>query len=200
MARLLFIDEEAHEYTLDGEVLPSVSELTRFISREVYGEVNQYVLDMAADRGTKVHKLTEALDKFGDIEVDDELLPYLQAYVLFRKEHKVKWERIEYQTYSQTFRYAGTIDRVGTIDGVPVIADIKTSSSIQKALYTAQLNLYRMMMQEWGFKAEKLYIIHLQKDGTYKLVELPIDDAVPMACITLHGALKKKPRKKKEKE
>ena len=35
MATLLFFDQ-GHKYTLDGEELPSVSELCRFLSREIY--------------------------------------------------------------------------------------------------------------------------------------------------------------------
>ena len=55
MANLIFYDE-SHRYTVDGEEVPSVSELTRFIAKDIYGEVNQMVLDMAANRGTAVHK------------------------------------------------------------------------------------------------------------------------------------------------
>ena len=64
IAQLIFFEKD-HIYELNGEQLPSVSELTRFISREVYGDVAQFRLDNAAERGTKVHKLTEALDKYG---------------------------------------------------------------------------------------------------------------------------------------
>lgn len=200
MARLLFINEEGqHEYTLDGEVLPSVSEVTRFLSREVYGEVTQYILENAADRGTRVHKACEALDEYGSVEADEDILPYLQAYVLFRREHKVQWEKIEYSSYSPSRKYAGTIDRYGVVDGVRCIVDLKTSSSLQKALYGAGQNLYRMMLEEQGMPVEKLFILHLQKDGSYKIVELAKDDSVALACLTLHNALKKKPRKRKDK-
>ena len=63
MGKLIFYDKE-HEYELNGEIVPSVSELSRFASREIYGDVNQYILDNAADRGTKVHKQCELLDKY----------------------------------------------------------------------------------------------------------------------------------------
>lgn len=75
MANLVFF-EENHRYTVDGEEVPSVSELTRFIAREIYGEIQQTVLDTAAARGTKVHKAAEALDKFGSVEIDDDLSGY----------------------------------------------------------------------------------------------------------------------------
>lgn len=195
IAQLIFF-EKGHIYEMDGEQLPSVSELTRFISREVYGDVAQFRLDNAAERGTKVHKLTEALDKYGEADVSEDVLPYLQAYVKFRKEHDVAWEKIEYATHHPENLYAGTLDRLGTVDGKRCIVDIKTSSALKKQLYTAQLNLYRMMLPE---PVDALYVLHLKPDGTYKLVELPLDDALANACITLHTALKKKKRKRKEK-
>lgn len=193
MAQLLFFDE-CHKYTLDGEELPSVSQLTRFISREIYGDVGQFNLDRAAERGTSVHKATELLDKYGTAEIDEDIAPYLQAYIAFRKEHKCEWQKIEYATHHPDNLYAGTLDRVGTIDGKLVVLDIKTSSTIQKPLYTAQLNLYRKMLPD---PIEQLVILHLKKDGTYKLIDIPIEDTLADACVTLHEALKKKKRSKK---
>ena len=104
MATLLFFDQ-GHKYTLDGEELPSVSELCRFLSREIYGDVAQWRLDNAADRGTAVHKACESLDKFGSVDVQDAILPYLQAYLKFRREHAVEWRKIE---YASTTRSAAT--------------------------------------------------------------------------------------------
>ena len=193
MAQLLFFDE-GHKYTIDGEELPSVSEITRFISREIYGDVGQFNLDRAADRGTAVHKATELLDKYGTAEIDEDISPYLKAYIAFRKEHKCEWQKIEYATHHPENLYAGTLDRVGTVDGKLVVLDIKTSSTIQKPLYTAQLNLYRKMLPD---PIEQLVILHLKKDGTYKLIDIPIDDTLADACITMHEALKKKKRSKK---
>lgn len=199
MAKLLFFDTD-HRYTLDGEELPSVSEITRFISREVYGDVGQFNLDHAAERGTAVHKATELLDKYGTVEITEDIEPYIKAYIAFRKEHECEWEFIEKPSHDSNRRYAGTIDRLGLVDGVLTLADIKSISTISPAhrkMYTASLNLYRRMFPEK--KIEKLLIVQLKKDATYKLFWLDIDDALADACLTLHEALKKKPRKRKEK-
>lgn len=196
MATLLFFDQ-GHKYTLDGEELPSVSELCRFLSREVYGEINQYTLDNAADRGTKVHKACEALDLYGKVEVSDDILPYLQAYMKFRKEHTVKWEKVEYAGHHTSDRYAGTLDRVGTVDGKRCIVDLKSSYAVQKQLAVAQLNLYRRIMEQDGaWEADALYILHLQKDGEPQLIEIERNDKVPESLLTLHHLMKKKRRKK----
>lgn len=196
MANLVFYDTD-HRYELDGEQVPSVSELTRFISREIYGTVSQYTLDTAADRGSRVHKLCEALDKYGEIECPEDVSGYVMAYLKFLKTTPTYWQEIEKPHFHPDHIYAGTPDRVGYVDGERCIVDIKTSSALQKTLYTAQLNLYRKMLPE---SVDKLYILHLHKDATYKLVELPISDDLADACITLHQTLKrhtKKPRRKK---
>ena len=197
MAQLLFFDA-GHKYELDGEPLPSVSELCRFISREIYGDVSQYNLDQAAERGTAVHKATEALDKYGKIDVEDGILPYVQAYIKFRKEHVVDWQKIEFSIHHPTDKYAGTLDRYGSIDGSLSILDIKTSYTIHAPLCFAQLNLYRRMMEANQFEVEKLFILHLKKDGQYRLKEFSFDDAVPDGLLALHNALKKKARKRKD--
>lgn len=197
MATLLFFDQ-GHRYMLDGEELPSVSELCRFISREIYSDIQQYNMDRAAERGTAVHKATEALDKFGSVDVQDDILPYVQAYLQFRKDHKVEWEKIEWASHHPVDRYAGTIDRMGTVDGKKALLDIKTSYTIHTPLCAAQLNLYRRMLESNGVKVDVLYILHLKKDGTYKLKPFEFDDKVPEAVLTLHNLLKKKTRRKKD--
>lgn len=197
MATLLFFDQ-GHRYMLDGEELPSVSELCRFISREIYSDIQQYNMDRAAERGTAVHKATEALDKFGSVDVQDDILPYVQAYLQFRREHNVEWEKIEWASHHPVDRYAGTIDRMGTVDGKKALLDIKTSYTIHTPLCAAQLNLYRRMLESNGVKVDVLYILHLKKDGTYKLKPFEFDDKVPEAVLTLHNLLKKKTRRKKD--
>ena len=190
---LQFFDE-GHIYKLGEEVLPCVSDLCRFLHREIYKEAPIWQLEAAADRGTKVHEATELLDKAGRAEIEGEYLPYLEAYARFRREHEVSWELIEHPDYHPEHRYAGTIDRYGMVDGHLTLADIKTTYTVYKPLCGASLNLYRMILEARGKQVERLMIIHLRKDGTYKLVQIDFDDSVPMALITLHTALKRRRR------
>lgn len=200
MATLLFYDD-SHKYTVDGEEVPSVSELTRFLTRELYNEAPQFVLDQAAKRGTSVHKATEAIDKFGTVEVEDDLAGYVKAYVSFLKDMQPEWEKIEWSVCNDKL-YAGTVDRYGTINSVPVVLDIKTTQNItglHKVVYTAQLNLYRLAVLKEK-PVEQLWILQLKKDGTYRLIQLEENEALAKACLTMHEAIKnsKKWRKKKD--
>lgn len=196
MDELVFYEKQ-HIYMLDGERLPCVSDLCRFLHKEIYKDAPVWQLDAAADRGTAVHKATEELDRTGRAEISEEYAPYLEAYAAFLREHDVKWELIEHPDYHPVHGYAGTIDRYGTVDGITTLVDIKTTYTVYKPLCSASLNLYRMILEARGTDVERLMIIHLKKDRTYKLIKFDFDDAVPMALLTLHNVLKKKRRKSK---
>lgn len=235
IARLIFFDD-THTYTVDGEEFPSVSEISRFASREVYGEVSQFNLDNACSRGSAVHKATEILDKYGKCECDEDIAPYIQAYVQFRKDFGIKdYAYIEKALAHEQLKYAGTIDRIYTIDekfaeavaekcksfvfinadgkvetiktpedlskmiGKLAIIDLKSSSVVQKVLALIQLNGYDLSTEFNGLgEVGALFILHLEKDGNYKIIGFEINPDLFMACLTLHKALQKKKRLKKE--
>ena len=217
MAQLIFYDK-SHEYTLNDELVPSVSEISRFASREIYGQVAQFALDNACNRGSAVHKATEVLDKYGDVECGNEIAPYVQAYVQFRKDYGIdEYVAIEKALASEEKKFAGTIDRIYRIDekfaekfleqtkvdisafiGKLAIIDLKSSSAVQKVLAKIQLNGYEILVVENGIgEVALLIILHLQKDGNYKLHNIERDRTLFESCWNLHEALKKKPRKKK---
>lgn len=192
---LKFYDDK-HQYEVDGVIVPSVSEIIRFISREVYGDIeafNRNVLDNAADRGTRVHKACESLDLTGEVECDEDILGYVQAYAKFLSKHRVKWEIIEQPLYNAELNYAGTPDRYGFVDDVRVLADIKTSCSVNTRLITAQLNGYDKLMPT---VPEMLCKLHLRANGTYVYREIKKDDSGFMACLALHRIMEPKRRNK----
>ena len=235
MAKLIFFDD-THTYTVDGEEFPSVSEISRFASREVYGEVSQFNLDNACSRGSAVHKTTEILDKYGKCECDEDIEPYVRAYVQFRKDFGIKdYTHIEKALAHEELKYAGTIDRIYKIDekfieavadkcksfvfinadgkvdkvktpqdltpfiGNLAIIDLKSSSSVQNVLALIQLNGYKLSTEANGLgEVKALFILHLGKDGKYKLIGFEINPDLFMACLTLHKALQKNKRVKKE--
>ena len=189
--------DKGHIYMLDGEQLPCVSDLCRFLHKEIYKDAPLWQMEAAAERGTAVHRATEMLDKTGTAEISEDYAPYLKAYAAFLQEHDVEWELIEHPDYHPAHGYAGTIDRYGKVDGITTLLDIKTTWTVYKALCSASLNLYRLILIARQRPVERLQILHLKKDGTYKLIRFEFDDAVPLALITLHNALKKKRRKSK---
>lgn len=184
--------EKGHIYMLDGKRLPCVSDLCRFLHREIYKDAPPWQMEAAAHRGTAVHQATEKLDREGRAEIQEEYLGYLEAYAAFLREHTASWELVERSLYHPEDLYAGTIDRYGLLDGARTLLDIKTTYTVHKPLCSASLNLYRRMLEARGYRVERLLILHLKKDGTYKLIPFTFDDQVPTALITLNTALKKR--------
>ena len=83
--------------------------------------------------------------------------------------------------------------------GKLAIIDLKTSSSVQNVLALIQLNGYKLSTEQNGLgEVALLFILHLSKDGKYKLICYETDPSLFMSCLTLHKALLKKKRLKKE--
>jgi hypothetical protein len=208
-----------HRYELDGKELPSVSEISRFASREVYGnDISKFVLDKACERGTSIHKATERLDKEGKCEISPEYADYINAYVKFRNDFNIKeYLYIEKPLASEKYQYAGTLDRAYVIDDDFInavkkhckvdisehkrklaIIDLKSSSTVQKVLAQIQLPAYANLIIENTEEIPAfLGILHLRKDGKYKITPYVYDSTLFYSCLNLHNAFKKKPKTKK---
>ena len=194
MADLLFREAD-HVYMLDGQVLPCVSDLCAPLHRAVYENVPKWQMEAAAERGTAVHLATQSLDAAGRAECPEEYLPYVLGYRNFLKEHSAAWSMTEKPLYHPEYLFAGTPDRYGLLDGKHTLLDIKTTYSVYKPLCAGQLNLYRLILIARGFSVEKMVILHLRKDGTYRLVPIKEDAPLAMALITIYNALPKRRKK-----
>ena len=193
MGRIEF-NEEKHEYTYDGEKVPSVTELIAPLSAEKYGAINSMILQEAARRGKIVHALAEAVDYGLDLDTDEEAVefaPYLEAYCAFLLDHDVEWfmseEIVTNRRYeAEALIYAGTVDRFGMVDGSLAVVDIKTYASLgtdEQISASCQTALYRdAIIASWPMpepKTEgeygsivKRYVLHLKKDGKYRLADM----------------------------
>ena len=187
----LIFEESTHTYTLDGEVIPSVTQIIRFLDVDV-DKSRPWIRDEAARRGTLVHQATALID-YGETDVFDMVPPeaqgYVQAYLNFLRDNRCEWKYIElpgWCEYKGT-RYAGTVDRYGKMNGANTLLDVKTGTSGAKTRHAAQLTGYRNFP---GIDPECfLYILYLKKDGTYKLVSHMADEEAFEACLTLHNKL-----------
>ena len=166
---MIEFDEKKHQYTVDGVVYPSVTDILEHLTAPGYGKVNPAILEEAKQRGTAVHELTEAID-YGmpPEEIEDGLAGYALAYLRFLADYDVEWELIEHRFYEPTMGFCGTIDRVGKIDGEDCVLDIKTTSSPsvdQKIAVCCQTAAYEMGI---GRDLAR-YALYIRKDGTYDL-------------------------------
>ena len=148
---------------------------SRLFKKKEDGEINfpteaDDKLRVAADRGTAVHKITEDMDRDKPVgPIDNDLLPYVNAYKTFREENNITITEIEFFVHEEEFWYAGALDRIMTINGVPSIVDIKTGQELDTK--GIQLAAYQFAWEKMGGdKGLARFALHLKSNGNYRLV------------------------------
>ena len=195
MSQVIF-DEATHRYTVDGKELPSVTKLCRFLFVDVAAKAKDWLRDMAADRGRRVHEYTVMLD-YGEEpeEIDHDCAGYLTAYRRFLRDYQPRWEGIETVMGGLNIGYAGTCDRYGYINDRKCVLDIKTGTTIHKVAVATQLDGYWWLLLNFrNFAADDCYCLHLRRDGTYDLILIDQKLSCLTECKRLHHALLKKGR------
>ena len=177
----LTYNDEDHSYQLDGRPVPSVTEIVGLLTAKKYSDANTAVLEQAKRRGTAVHELCEAIDcgvDPEDLEIEPELVGYVNAYLTFLRDWRPEWLYIEKPLY--TLDYAGRCDRIGVIAGQVAIVDIKTTANMDRLSRLAllfQLFFYREAYLFSLYDPEKMHRpkallgVQLKKDGTYTVHE-----------------------------
>ena len=178
--------EDEHKYLVDGEEVPSVTDILKPLHRS-YGKVNPSVLDYAARRGTAVHEALEMLDLGGDPDISPEIVPYIRAYEEWKSIYRPSWIGVEQIVYNSRDEYIGTLDRIGYFNGdneVLNIVDIKTSNPTKEALVSVCLQTYaydmayRVQNNYWKngdpkskYHEIKTWGLFLKPDGTFRFVD-----------------------------
>lgn len=175
-------DDESHTYIVDGVIVPSVTQILAVKFGDKYTGVNRSTLERAANRGTAVHKAIEDFCKTGNDDGSKEVhsFRFLQRYYGFNV--------LENETPIIIFHHetpiaAGRLDLVLDTTGDTAIADIKTTSTLDKEYLAYQLNLYRIgYMQSYGIEVTELYGVHLREDRR-KLVKVPVNEGIAWDLI-----------------
>lgn len=191
-----------HVYTLDGIQIPSVSEILRFASKELYANTSVQAMEIAADRGTRVHAATEALDRYGTADIDPDIEPYVRAYAKFLRDNDIRWESIEEHVVGRDEKgngeYAGTLDRFGIVNKTWTLMDIKTTKTItarHKKLYAAQLTAYADAITP-QFRPQFM-ILQLKNNEGYEMHIVDPEEEIWQGCLALHKAFTPKKRNRK---
>ena len=156
-------NEVEHQYLVNGEVVPSVTQILKTMGVSSIEGIPPEVLERARMFGSVVHKHCEIvdLDKEDGFEPPPaEVIPCLMAWEQFKEDFKVKVIDVEKRFYNEKGRYCGTIDRRAMVNGVQTILDIKTSSSFNPS-YAVQLAAYKTD------EDKDVMTVHLFTDGTY---------------------------------
>lgn len=157
----LTFDAEKHEYRIDGQRVPSVTQVL-----EGAGLIDtRWFTEETRTRGHYVAQATQYYDE-GTLDydaLDDELKQYVMAWEKFLVDNYVKVEAIEKMVSNRSRRYAGTLDRVAKVGRWNYVIDIKTGSkaawhSLQTAAYA------ECLIGRYRYRASIL----LAGDGNYK--------------------------------
>lgn len=139
--------------------------------------INPEVVANAAERGTKVHKICEGIvSGLGELGTDDETKGYVESF-------KKWWEKgvqvleMEKRFWDDELCITGQVDMIiKTEDGLAIV-DLKTSSKPSKT-WEAQGSAYAYLAKNAGYPIEKIFFLHLNKQGKEpKIHEYQIDDS-----------------------
>jgi hypothetical protein len=86
---MLQFNPVTHTYAWGGQHVPSVTQILRPLVD--YSSIPEHVLEIARDRGTRVHKATE-LDDAGTLDMDsvtEDIAGYLRAWQQFKRDRGV---------------------------------------------------------------------------------------------------------------
>jgi hypothetical protein len=186
----LVYNDRYHTYHLDGERLPSVTQILSVIRKpglETWrGNIGNAEADRiakdAGDHGTAVHAACEAIAN------GDTLLPYppgvvepAEAYYAWFNANVQEVLACETRLASVTHRYAGTVDLVVRLmTGDVAVIDLKTSSVVDPS-FALQIEAYRQaLLEQDGIEATRRLVIHMPRKtpGKLDVLEFPQDEAL----------------------
>jgi hypothetical protein len=193
-AQVLDFSPESHTYRIDGNVVPSVTELLAEAGLTPdYSVVAPAVLAHARARGRHVDACADLLDEdaLDWRSVHPEAVPYLEAWMQFRDDYGYEPVASQIPLYHPEFHYCGTPDSVGKLNGRWVIVERKTTSKMSP-LYALQSAGYvqpEMLAAPPGggplapvaWPAPARLGVQLKRDGSYLVV--PYEDAADLAAF-----------------
>lgn len=161
--RIDFLDNRFY-ITEQGNYVPSVTSILDCYPKPAafydwlkkVGEDADTIRDEAGERGSTVHNLTERFDGGEEVRLMDDngfvsykLIEWamFERYVEFRRRFPMEIIYTELNMSSDTFGFAGTLDRVVKFNGRILILDIKTSNSLYDH-YWLQMAAYEKLLKE----------------------------------------------------
>ena len=184
---MLEFNNENHEYTLDGVVLPSVTTiLSKTIFESKYEGIDEETLKKAAEKGTYIHQEIQDYVEKGEIGFTEELGNFIEIV----KSNNLT--NIKSETMTTNKEIAGTIDIIATMGEKRILADIKTTYKLDREYVSWQLSIYAdIYEEETGEKIDELYAIWL-RDDEYKFqkVERKSKEDISNALISFKTGAK----------
>jgi len=181
----LTFEPVTHVYALDGQLVPSVTQILGASGLIDFGGIPLSILAAARDRGQAVHQAIHYYNE-QDLDVDrfcaefPDYAGYLQGWIAFRRQRAFTPALCERRVASPTHRYAGTIDCLGAFDGAGALLDFKTgdpddvAADLQTAAYLGAAYEWAAQDPELArfletYKVVRRYSVRLRKDARFTI-------------------------------
>jgi len=186
-----FQDEPFHAYFGDdGQFIPSITQVLKLTGISDYSGVDPAVLDAAAERGTKVHHLAAAFNRYGEvdpnwIEVEPELNGYFNAYMSFLSDSGFRpdpeWTEVPMIACVHGFRVGITPDCHGILRRDNCIIELKTTAARMPG-WTIQTAIQECAIYKSNHCGRvRRFALMLMRDGKYRLGDEHTDHDNDMA-------------------
>jgi len=171
-----------HLYSVDGVIVPSITQMLKYKFGGRYAGVDNDTLRRAAAAGTRIHEAIEVYCKEGFDEEFQEVknFKFLQKHYGFN----VVGNEVPVILFDESEPVAaGRLDLVLEMGGELGGADIKRVTTLDKEYLAYQLNLYRIAYRQcYGKSWEFLRGVQLHGD-IRRFTEIPINEDAAMAFI-----------------
>lgn len=172
--KMLKFKEENHEYSLQGIVIPSVTQVLKAAGLTNFDHVDPALLERNAAFGNAVHAAIQFKCKgtLDEDTVDEAIKSYLEAWDNFVEDFQFVAKQNEVRGFHPVYRYAYTIDLLGEINNGGkyagmAVGDIKTGKP--KSVDLIQLGGYKLAVE----KQRNIFILYLNpsfKPRGYKVL------------------------------
>lgn len=184
MDNALKFEESNHRYTVNGKIIPSVTQIISAVGLYEFDYVSKQTLAVAAERGRFVHSIIEYYEKgtLDESSIDPDLRGYFDAYLAAKSSGQLPANRptaIEERGYSEKYMYAGTIDQMY---GERWIHDHKTGP--KSPVHGLQLSAYWLRIHpDLKDKPEHLTAGYYSNTGDFEIVEYPYEPLVWLSVL-----------------
>lgn len=161
-------DPERHEYALNGEWLPSVTQVLE--PEEQLDGIPPEDLARGRERGHHVHEAC-ALLAYKNLEwrtLDPLLVPWVEAAQKFLTESNFTVLRVEHRMFDPDLKVAGTMDLFGVMNRNSWIIDFK-SGFVSRTAGPQTAAYDKLFRRTFGGRENKRAVVELHDDATYKL-------------------------------
>ena len=189
--------DDIHQYLVNGICIPSITQVLSHRFGNKYAGIARETLEKAAEYGTGVHAAIEGYAREGWLAEETRgFEAELRNFEWLQKQFEFKIVKTELPVILYDYEEpiaAGRLDLLMETRGVKSIADIKTTSTLDKEYLGCQLNLYRRaFMQTYVDPILALDAIHLRRKVVRRFVPIPINEELTDEIINEFLMLKKK--------